>query len=108
MSVASIETTLQLPPYWPPSALDADLIAACGAFHAADAAIRAAPDDADPDLAPFYSALERLTDLPARTPAGRIAKARAAYAAMLSAGDDGWPSEELAAMAALADVVGEA
>lgn len=104
---AGTSEAVQLPTYWPPSALDADLLAACDAFHAADAAFRAAPDDADIDLRPFYSALERLTDLPARTAAGRMAKARAAYAALCSVRGVDTPREELAALAALADVVGE-
>jgi hypothetical protein len=93
---------------------DAELIAACRDFHAAEAdrqALEASDmeDDAisDPIDKRWYAALERLTAIRAQTAAGIYAKAGAAHVALESTvGPDGLEREEDAALAALADLVG--
>ena len=92
---------------------DAELIAVCQDFHAADAVVAAldasdAEDDAiaEPVHERWYSALERLTAIQAQTPAGTNAKAHAAYVALKSTEPGmGLQREEAAALAALADLL---
>lgn len=95
---------------------DAELIAACHAFLNAEAEVQAdnaSDDDSDDATAEasdhWYAALERLTALPALTPAGMRLKARAAHIALLSTeGPGGLQREETAALSALFDMIGRA
>jgi hypothetical protein len=89
---------------------DAQLIAACRAFIAADRAVHTCVGDIPEALfETYYEPLERLTALPARTAEGLRAKAeaaRVAFASVAATGDG--HREELAALAALHDVAGAA
>jgi hypothetical protein len=104
-------------------AADAELLAACKEFQGIDAKVQRAngerglPDGMmDKLLDGYYPALERLSEITARTNAGRHAKAAAAYAALASvyarepASDEetkkGIWREELVALAALRDIAG--
>jgi hypothetical protein len=94
---------------------DAELLAVCAEFQAANDECMAGSLDRDvPDEAfdaarrRRHAALGRLIRLRARTPAGKMAKARAGYDAMLLAADGSWGREEYAAFAALGDILGEA
>ena len=88
---------------------DAELTAVCGSFLAADADVHVPgiSDDSMTAIWPrYYEALERLTDIPALTEAGRQIKAVAAYRAMASVHGSWGGSEEMAALSALADIAG--
>lgn len=86
---------------------DAELLAAYQAFLDADRALTACDrtkEDDGPILDRYYEALERLTDLQPRTPAGLRAKAEAAHAAMASVANE-LQREEMAGFSVLADLL---
>ncbi len=94
---------------------DAELVAICAEFVAADADLRAsdAASFEDDEVSGainrrWYGALDRLTPIQARTQAGRRAKADAAYLALKSTGIHGDQREETLALAALAELTGRA
>jgi hypothetical protein len=94
---------------------DAELLAVCAEFQTANVECMTGSLDKDVSEGAFdastqrrHAALGRLIRLRARTPAGKMAKARAGYDAMLLAADGSWGREEYAAFAALGDILGEA
>jgi hypothetical protein len=103
-------------PLPPPDNRDAELITACHTFLVAEAelqAINGSDDDNDDAghraIGHWCAALDRLTDLPALTPAGMRTKAHAAHIALLSTEDPGdLQREEAAALSVLSDLIGRA
>lgn len=93
---------------------DAELIEACHAFLAADAALKSCTADKIPAklFANYYRQLARLTALPARTEDGLKLKAKAAGAAISEVASQEWlrggHREELAVLSALRDMAGGA
>jgi hypothetical protein len=96
---------------------DARLIAVCERFLAVDRDIECwdagqlewTQDQSDEAITQWYVELEALTAIRAMTPAGALAKAKAAYRSLASLREDHvFGREEEAALAALADITGRA
>jgi hypothetical protein len=93
---------------------DADLLAACRDFHAVEAEIaewNASTGWSDERgaavLRRWYDAIDRVGGIHPKTDAGRLAKARAAYAAMMNVSrDNDLESEEWLGMMALGGILG--